>query len=63
MERIRLREPFVRLRGISWSAMGWAAYQSDYAGVRNPDTWARLRQYMNLEFIRGLFDPFLKSGG
>ncbi len=63
MERVRLREPFVRLRGIAWSAMGWAAYQSDYAGVKNADTWAKLRQYMNLEFIRGLFDPFLKPGG
>jgi len=63
MERIRLREPFVRLRGISWSAMGWAAYQSDYAGVKNPDTWAKLKQYMNLDFIRSLFDPFLKTGG
>jgi aminoglycoside phosphotransferase (APT) family kinase protein len=63
MERIRLREPFVRLRGISWSAMGWAAYQSDYAGVKNPDTWAKLNQYMNLGFIRSLFDPFLKPKG
>jgi len=63
MERVRLREPFVRLRGISWSAMGWAAYQSDYAGVKNPDTWTKLNQYMNLEFIRSLFDPYLKSVG
>jgi aminoglycoside phosphotransferase (APT) family kinase protein len=61
MDRIRLREPFVYLRGISWSAMGWAAYHSDYEGVRNPDTWAKLQQYMNLEFIRSLFDPFLRS--
>ncbi len=61
MERIRLREPFVRLRGISWSAMGWAAYPSDYAGVKNPDTWAKLQQYMNLEFIREVFDPLLKA--
>jgi aminoglycoside phosphotransferase (APT) family kinase protein len=61
MERIRLREPFVRLRGISWSAMGWAAYPSDYAGVKNPDTWAKLQRYMDLEFIRELFDPFLKA--
>jgi aminoglycoside phosphotransferase (APT) family kinase protein len=60
MERIRLREPFVWLRGISWSAMGWAAYQSGYAGVKNADTWAKLQQYMDLEFIRSLFDPFLK---
>ena len=61
MDRIRLREPFVYLRGISWSAMGWTAYQSDYAGVKNPDTWAKLQQYMNLKFIRSLFDPFLTS--
>lgn len=61
MDRIRLREPFVYLRGISWSAMGWAAYQSDYTGVKNPDTWAKLQQYMDLEFIRSLFDPFLTS--
>jgi aminoglycoside phosphotransferase (APT) family kinase protein len=60
-DRLRLREPFVYLRGISWSAMGWATYQSDYAGVKNPDTWARLQQYMDLEFIRSLFDPFLTS--
>lgn len=59
-DRIRVREPFVYLRGISWSAMGWAAYQSEYAGVKNPDTWAKLQQYMNLEFIRSLFDPFLR---
>lgn len=61
VERVRLREPFVRLRGIAWSAMGWAAYQSDYAGVKNADTWAKLQRYMNLEFIRSLFAPFLKS--
>ncbi len=60
-ERIRLREPFVYLRGISWSAMGWVAYQSGDAGMKNPDTWAKLQQYMDLAFIRSLFDPFLKS--
>ena len=59
VDRIRLREPFVYLRGISWSAMGWVAYQGRFAGVKNPDTWAKLRQYMNLEFIRSLFDPFM----
>jgi aminoglycoside phosphotransferase (APT) family kinase protein len=58
-DRVRLRDPFVYLRGISWSAMGWVAYQTDYDGVRNPDTWATLERYMNLEFIRSLFDPFL----
>jgi aminoglycoside phosphotransferase (APT) family kinase protein len=58
-ERVRLREPFVRLRGISWSAMGWVAYQEGTAAVRNPDTWATLQRYLQLPFIRELFDPVL----
>ena len=60
LERIRLREPFVRLRGIAWSAMAWAAYQGDFAGVKNPDTWRKLQQYMDFDFIRSVFDPFLR---
>ena len=58
-ERVRLRDPFVYLRGISWSAMGWVAYQTEYAGMKNPDTWAKLQQYLDLEFIRSLFDTFI----
>lgn len=60
-ERVRLRDPFVYLRGISWSAMGWVAYQTQYEGMKNPDTWATLQRYLDLEFIRSLFDPFMKS--
>jgi len=59
-ERVRLRDPFVYLRGISWSAMGYVAYQTDYEGIRNPDTWATLQRYMDFGFIRSLFDPFMK---
>ncbi|MFZ0614744.1 MAG: aminoglycoside phosphotransferase family protein [Desulfobacterales bacterium] len=59
-DRIYLRDPFVYLRGISWSAMGWVTYQTEFSGVKNPDTWQKLQRYMNLAFMRSLFDPFLK---
>ncbi|MBT8368251.1 MAG: aminoglycoside phosphotransferase family protein [Deltaproteobacteria bacterium] len=59
-ERVRLRDPFVYLRGISWSAMGWVAYQTEFSGMKNPDTWAKLQQYLNLKFIRSLFNPLIK---
>ena len=39
--------------------MAWATYQTDFDGVSNPDTWATLQRYMDLEFIRSLFDPFV----
>jgi aminoglycoside phosphotransferase (APT) family kinase protein len=58
-ERMHLRDPFVYLRGISWSAMGWVAYQTEFSGMKNPDTWAKLQQYMDLKFIRSLFDPVI----
>lgn len=59
-ERVRLRDPFVYLRGISWSAMGWVAYQTDFAGVRNADTWETLQRYLEIGFIRSLFEPFMR---
>jgi aminoglycoside phosphotransferase (APT) family kinase protein len=60
-ERMRLRDPFVYLRGISWSAMGWVAYQTKFEGRKNPDTWQTLQRYMRLDFIRPLFTPFMQS--
>ena len=60
-DRIRLRDPFVYLRGISWSAMGWVAYQTEFVGMKNPDTWRTLQRYMDLAFIRSLFDPFMRT--
>lgn len=59
-ERVAIKEPFVCLRGISWSAMGWVAYQTDFSGNKNPDTWQTLKKYMDYRFIRELFDPFMK---
>lgn len=61
VDRLRLKMPFVYLRGISWSAMGWVAYQTDFCGIRNEDTWQKLCSYLDLAFIRSLFDPFLEG--
>ena len=41
--------------------MGWVAYQTGFEGMQNPDTWTKLQQYMNLGFIRSLFDPFIQN--
>lgn len=60
-ERMRLKSPFILLRGISWSAMAWVAYQTEYTGIHNEDTWQKLQQYMDLGFIRSIFEPFMKN--
>ncbi len=59
-ERTCLRDPFNCLRGISWCAMAWVQYQRDEHLLKNPDTYRKLSMYVDLDFIRGLFDPYMK---
>lgn len=61
-ERVRLRDPFNCLRGISWSAMAWVTYQTGEHGLRNEDTFRTVSRYLDIGFVRGLFDPFLEGG-
>jgi aminoglycoside phosphotransferase (APT) family kinase protein len=58
-ERIRLRDPFNYLRGISWSAMAWVTYQTGEHAIRNEDTFRKVTSYLDLEFQREMFDPYL----
>lgn len=56
-ERVRLRDPFNRLRGIAWSAMAWVAYQDGFHKLQNPDTFQTINSYLELDFLRELFEP------
>jgi aminoglycoside phosphotransferase (APT) family kinase protein len=58
-ERVRLRDPFNYFRGISWSAMAWVRYQTGEHAVRNEDTFRKITSYLDLDFLRGMFDPYL----
>jgi len=58
-ERIQCKMPYVLLRGISWSAMAWVAYQQEYSGIRNKQTWKVLNTYMDADFISSIFSPYL----
>lgn len=62
-ERVQLRDPFNCLRGISWSAWAWVAYQTGDAAIKNEDTYRKLCAYMDIGFIRGLFEPYMKGNG
>ncbi|MBN1247302.1 MAG: aminoglycoside phosphotransferase family protein [Anaerolineae bacterium] len=58
-QRVRLRDPFNYLRGISWSAMAWVAYQTGDHAVKNADTFRKVTSYLDLAFQREMFDPYL----
>jgi hypothetical protein len=59
-DHIRLRDPFAYLQYISYSFMGWAVYQTRFDGLKNRDTWAKLTDYLDLKFIRSLFDSLMQ---
>jgi aminoglycoside phosphotransferase (APT) family kinase protein len=61
-DRVRLRDPFNCLRGISWSAMAWVTYQTGKHALQNQDTFLKVSAYMDLDFVRGLFDPYMGGG-
>ena len=61
-DRVRLRDPFNYLRGISWSAMAWVAYQTGEHAVQNRDTFVKVSSYLDIDFLRGMFDPYLEGG-
>ncbi len=58
-ERVRLRDPFNCLRGVCWSAMAWVLYQTGGHALRNADTFHKMEEYLRLDFLRSLFDPYL----
>lgn len=58
-ERVRLRDPFNYLRGISWSAMAWVTYQTGDAAIRNEDTFRKVTAYLDMGFLRAMFDEYL----
>ena len=60
-QRVRLRDPFNYLRGISWSAMAWVTYQTGDHAIRNADTFRKVTEYLNLSFQREMFDPYLNG--
>ncbi len=61
VERVRLRDPFNYLRGISWSAMAWITYQTGDHAVKNADTFRKVTSYLDLIFLRTMFDAYLTS--
>lgn len=60
-DRVKLRDPFTYLRGIAWSAMAWVNYQTGSHINRNVDTFWKISSYLDLNFLRDLFNPFMEN--
>jgi len=58
-ERTQLRDPFNCLRGVSWCAMAWVQYRRGNHLLKNVDTYNKLSMYVDLNFLRSLFDSYI----
>jgi len=58
-ERLRLRQPFVHWRAITWSSMAWVEYNRPDRVIKNADTAAKIQEYLQPGFLQSLFAPVL----
>ncbi len=50
-EQVHIYAKITCLRGITWCAMAWVEYQNPDKMIRNEDTFRKLGQYINEEFL------------
>jgi thiamine kinase-like enzyme len=47
MEKTRVMEQTILLRALSWCFMAWYEYTQTDRPIRNPDTFAKIEQYLS----------------
>lgn len=54
-EAIDIFNQFSAFRGISWSAMAWVEYQQSDRLIKNEDTFNKISEYLDIDFLKNLF--------
>ena len=49
------------LRGITWCAMACVDYTEDGPGLRNEDTFAKIKQFLSREYLEMIWDDFYRE--
>lgn len=57
--RVEARMPFVYLRATGWCAMAWVEYTRPGRLLRNEETFTRIVQYLEPDFLIDLFRPYV----
>ncbi len=60
-EKIRLHDPFNCLRAIAWCAKAQIEYKQGKKLIKNQDTLKTISRYLEIDFVRSLFDPLLEK--
>jgi predicted Ser/Thr protein kinase len=58
-ERVHLYTPYLYLRALSWCAHGWIEYQRPDKEIKNMDTFRKIEQYLDIEFMKKLLEGYI----
>ena len=53
--RVRLYNPYLYLRALSWCACAYVEYQQSQRNIVNQDTYRKIEQYLEVGFLQNLF--------
>lgn len=57
-DRIELYTPYLYLRALSWCAYAYLEYQREDKEIKNMDTYNKINQYLDVNFIKALLRPY-----
>ncbi len=57
-ERVYLYNPYLYLRALSWCAYAWLEYQKPDKEIKNMDTFKKIEQYLDVDFMKKLLKEY-----
>lgn len=58
-ERVRMYTPYLYLRALSWCAYAYVEYQDPNKDIRNPETYKKIKSYLEMDFMRNLLKDWI----
>ncbi|WP_079410973.1 phosphotransferase [Alkalithermobacter paradoxus] len=58
-ERVHLYTPYLYLRALSWCAYAFIEYQDPNKDIKNMDTFKKIKQYLDIDFMRNLLKDYI----
>lgn len=59
-ERLNIFIPITCFRGITWCAMAWVEYQEPGRLIRNEETFKKMEDYLNQDFLDMIEERYYK---
>ena len=59
-DRVRMYTPYLYLRALSWCAYAYVEYQDPNKTIKNPDTYKKIKEYLDMGFMENLLKEWIR---